>query len=176
MKKSITINFLLFCSISLFAQMPDFSKEVQTAMSNVSVMAGKWEGDGWRLAPNGEKNSSHTIENINWKLDNTLLVMEGFGQKEDGKVVHNAFGVLSYNPNTDRYSLKTFLSSGLSTEAGFDVIEPNKLFRWWFEDNRGGTFQYTITNDGSTWNEVGEYSADKKQWRKFFEMNLKKVE
>lgn len=166
----------IFLSINLFAQLPDFSKEVQAAMSNVSVMAGKWEGDGWRSSPKGEKSFSHTVENIEWKLDKTLLVLEGLGKKEGGQIVHNAYGVLSFNPNTDKYSLKTFLSSGLSTDANFEVVEPNKIFRWWFEDNRGGTIQYTITNDGSTWNEIGEYSMDKKQWKKFFEMNLKKVE
>lgn len=173
MKKLFILYILI--SINLFAQMPDFSKEVQTAMSNVSVMIGKWEGDGWRSSPNGEKNFSHIIENIEWKLDKTLLVLEGLGEK-DGKNVHNAYGVLSYNPHADKYTLKTFLSSGLSTDANFEIVETNKIFRWWFEDNRGGTIQYTITNDGSTWNEIGEYSMDKKLWRKFFEMNLKRVD
>lgn len=156
--------------------MPDFSAEVKTEMQKVEVMAGKWEGKGWRQNPNGEKSYSMVSENLHWKLDGTVLIMEGIGKTEEGATVHNAFGVLSYNHFQKKYSMTSHLSNGLSTDANFEVIEPNKIFKWWFEDGRGGTIRYTINNDGKNWNEEGEYSRDGNNWNKFFEMNLVRVE
>lgn len=171
MKKIIAVLFLVF-TYNLSAQMPDFSAEVKTEMQKVEVMAGKWEGKGWRQNPSGEKSYSNVSENIYWKLNGTILVMEGVGTTDEGSVVHNAFGVLSYNPFQKKYRMSSQLSNGMSTDANFEVTEPNKIFKWWFEDGRGGTIRYTINNDGKNWNEIGEYSRDGNNWSKFFEMNL----
>ena len=175
MKKLIVILFLVF-TYNLFAQMPDFSVEVKTEMQKVEVMAGKWEGKGWRQNPNGEKSFSNVSENLYWKLDGTILVMEGVGKTAEGNVVHNAFGVLSYNPFQKKYRMSSQLSNGMSTDANFEVIESNKSFKWWFEAGRGGTIRYTINMDGKNWSEIGDYSRDGNNWSKFFEMNLNKVE
>ncbi|MFZ0390491.1 MAG: hypothetical protein WAN36_08520, partial [Calditrichia bacterium] len=69
----------------------------------------------------------------------------------------------------------SYLSNGLSADAYFKVIEPNKKFEWGFDNSRGGKTRYTATSNGSSWKEEGEYSADGKNWSKFFEMSLTKV-
>ena len=168
--------FLLFSVSSLFGQMPDYSKEVKEAMKQVSVIPGKWEGQGWVIDQKGEKSFSNITENLQWKLDSTIILLEGIGKKDDGSVVHNALGVLSFNPFKKKFEMTSYLSSGLATNATWEVIKPNEKFKWWFEDGRGGTIRYNITTDGSHWKEEGEYSRDGKQWNKFFEMNLVKVE
>lgn len=173
MKRIIAVLFLAF-TYNLSAQIPDFSAEVKKEMQKVEIMAGKWEGRGWRQNPNGEKSFSNVSENLYWKLDGTILVMEGIGKTDEGNVVHNAFGVLSYNPFQKKYRMSSHLTNGMSTDASFEVIESNKLFKWWFEDG-GGTIRYTIINDGKNWKEDGEYSRDGNNWSKFFEMNLVRV-
>ncbi|MFZ0391821.1 MAG: hypothetical protein WAN36_15275, partial [Calditrichia bacterium] len=90
----IFIFILLYIS-NIFGQMPDVSADVKDAMSQVSVMAGEWEGRGWRMTPGGEKAYSNVEENLHWKLDKTILILEGLGKTDEGKVVHNAYGVLS---------------------------------------------------------------------------------
>ena len=173
--KVYTLLVMLFCSLTLIAQMPDYSKEIKEEMSKISVMAGNWEGAGWRMNPDGTKSNSNVFEHLYFKLDGTLLVLEGLGKNDNGETVHNAFGLISFDPFKKRYSMKSYLSNGLSTDADFEVIESNKSFKWWFKDNRGGTIKYNITFDGLNWSEVGEYSRDEESWVKFFEMNLKKV-
>lgn len=171
----LILPLILVSLTNAFAQMPDFSKQVHEAMSKISVMEGKWEGKSW-IERNGEKKNSSVTENIQWKLDKTLLLIEGTGKNDEGIVVHNALGLLSYNFMNKNYSMNSFLSNGLSTNASFEVIEPNKKFKWWFDDNRGGTIRYTITINENNWKEEGEYSRDNENWNKFFEMNLVKTE
>lgn len=177
MKSYMLVALFLFIYISnVIAQMPDFSKEVKAAMLQVSVMEGKWEGKGWRVNPNGEKAYSNVEENLQWKLDSTIILIEGIGKTDDGNVVHNALAVLSFDPFKKKYAMKSFLSNGMSTDAYFEIVEENKIFKWGFDVPRGGKIQYTITNDGTNWKEEGEYSADGENWNKIFEMILVKVE
>lgn len=168
--------FALLLISNLSAQMPDFSKEVQSAMSKIAVMEGKWKGEGWRMNPDGSKSNSNVLENIQFRLEKSVLLVEGLGTSEDGKVVHNALGIISFNPISKQYNMKSYLSSGLSTEATFEVIESNKSFNWWFKDSRGGTIKYKINIEENNWNEVGDYSFDGVNWRNIFEMNIKKIE
>ncbi len=102
--------------------------------------------------------------------------MEGFGQNDSGKTTHDALGLLSYNPIKYKFIMTAHLASGLSTDANFEALEPNKKLKWWFDDGRGGTIKYFITNDGTNWKEEGEYYRDGNNWNKFFEMNLKKID
>lgn len=173
--KIFSLVLFLFSATTIFAQMPDFSKDIKMAMKQIEIMEGKWEGSGWRMNPDGTKSNSNVLENLYFKLDSTLLVLEGLGTDDDGKTVHNAFGVISFDPFKKKFQMKSFLSNGLSTDADFEVVEPNKSIKWWFKDNRGGTIKYNITFDGLNWSEDGEYSRDEESWVKFFEMNLKKI-
>ena len=174
LKKINLILILVITACQLFAQMPDFKKPVQEAMKNLSVIPGIWEGKGWQMDMNGEKKYSNVTEKLQWKLDSTVILLEGLGKKDDGTVVHNALAILTYDAANKKYTMNSYLSSGMSTSANFEVIKPNESFKWWFEDGRGGTIRYTITTDGKKWKEVGEYSRDGNQWFNFFEMNLTK--
>ncbi len=176
--KNLIYKTLLFVLISTLvsAQMPDFSKEVQTAMAQLSVMEGKWKGTGWRLNPDGSKSTSNIEENLVYKLDKTVFLVEGIGTLDNGTVVHHALGFIAFNPMTKTYTMKSFLTNGLSMEANFEIVEPNRSFIWWFKDQRGGTIRYKVKFENNTWNEEGEYSRDGQTWFKTLEMNLTKIE
>ena len=159
-----------------FAQAPDVKEPVSDALQKVSVMIGTWEGRGWVINQNREKKSSNVHESIQWKLDSTLILIEGTGTDDNGIVVHNALAVLGFDPFQKSYSMNSYLSSGLSTTADFKVLIENESFSWIINNKRGRTIKYTITiNKDNQWKEIGEYSADNEKWNQFFEMNLKKV-
>ena len=158
-----------------YGQMIDSQLEVHKAMKNVSVINGRWQGRGWSLMGGGEKSYTNVTENFQWKLDSTIVMLEGLGKKDDGTVVHNALAILSYDIFKKKFSLNSYVARGLSTNANFEVLEPNKKFRWWFDDGHGGTIRYNITIEKKQWKEEGEHSSDGKTWNKFFEMNLKKA-
>ena len=53
----LTIIFIAIAT-SVQAQMPDVKQPVQTAMQNVSVMAGEWEGSNWSMSPDGTRKTA----------------------------------------------------------------------------------------------------------------------
>ncbi len=150
----------------------------QDHMKPFAPWPGVWTGESssWR----GQTvKHSHVEEHIQFKLDGTLLLLEGTGTTTDSithkqKTVHNALGLLSYDLNANRYNLRSHLSDGKSVDAWFTVVSDNH-FQWGF-DAGPGKIRYTITIDpaAKTWNEIGEYSGDGARFDKFFEMNLKK--
>lgn len=176
MKKYLPILLMLIFTIPALAQRPNVKPKVVSAMERISVMAGTWEGNSWRMSPTGERETSNVHEEIAFKLDGTLLHIEGIGKDETGAVVHNALGIISFNPFTEKYVFNAYLSDGLSTVANFEVLKDNEAFKWWFSDNRGGTIRYSIDFADGQWKETGEYSADGENWRQFFEMTLSKIE
>ena len=165
---------LLGSGFAANAQMPDMKSPVQQAMSQLSVMKGVWVGEGTMTMPGGAKEKSTVTETFAWKLDDTVLTVEGVGKDDDGKIVHHAFGVFSYDPMKREYRMASHLENGMSTLAQFEVVRANREFRWWFDDGRGGTIRYTIKIADGVWNEKGAYSPDGETWMPFFEMSLRK--
>ncbi len=164
------------------------SAQAQHSMANRDKMkafdgwAGRWEGEGWMQMGPGEPKKSNVIEIITPKLDGLVYLVEGRGTLPEGepgagKVVHDALGILSYDQSTDQYKFRSYVQSGHTTDAWFNLVDTNK-FQWGFDIPNYGKMRYTITLDpaASTWNEIGEFSSDGATWVKNFEMNLKKVD
>jgi hypothetical protein len=136
---------------------------------------GHWQGEGSMQMGPGEPKKSTVDENIQYKLDGMIILVEGVGKNNDA-VVHHALGVISYDKITSQYKMRSYLRDGRSTSAWLNVTADNN-YQWGF-DTPQGKVRYTIVIDPAkkTWNEIGHFSADGNNWQKFFEMNLKKVD
>ena len=158
-----------------FAQM-DFSKQSQEKLAVLDLMVGTWEGTGYMMTPSG-KETSNVKESIQYKLDNTILYIEGRGTKtmEDGssEIVHDAVGIISYNSFTKAYEMNSFISKGLSTKANVEIKDGNNII-WWYKAGPA-TIRYSMNFENDTWTEKGERSMDGENWQQFFEMQLKKI-
>jgi hypothetical protein len=179
MKKPILILVILMVAftINTTAQAPagDVNKQ---KLSIFNAWAGEWEGEGSSQMGPGAAKKSKVHEKIEFKLDNTVLMVEGIGRsmdpKENEAVVHHALAVLSYDIATQTYKFKSYLKDGRTTDAWFNVVEENK-YAWGFDIPNGKIrYQITIDPQKKTWNEVGEFSQDGTQWFKFFNMDLVK--
>src|SRR5882762_7152398 len=73
-------------------------------MAPLGYMDGVWRGPAWTILPSGEKHDITQTERIGPFLDGSVKVVEGRGYDQDGKVTFNAFGTISYNPNTRVYT------------------------------------------------------------------------
>jgi hypothetical protein len=143
---------------------------------------GRWQGEGSMQMGPGQPKKSTVDEHIVFKLDGAVLLVEGIGksieaQPNDGKVVHHALAVLSFDQTTSQYKFNSYLKDGRSTQAWFNIIGENN-YEWGF-DAPTGKIKYRITIDPATktWNEIGQFSNDQgSTWMKFFEMNLKRLE
>lgn len=173
---SVLIIVAATIATSAQAQIPDVKKPVQVAMQEVSVMAGEWQGSIWSMTPDGSRKNAQMHEMIEWKLDKTILLIEGIGENEKGETAHHALGVLSFEPFSKSYKLNSHIAEGLSTAADFEVVTPNEKFIWGY-DVPGGKIRFTITfsENGTHWHEKGEYSPDGTTWHPTLEMNLDKI-
>jgi hypothetical protein len=180
MKNILIILCILFgaASSKVSAQTSEVGKE---KMSVFAPWAGRWQGEGSMLMGPGEPKKSSVDERIESRLDGRLMVIEGIGTATDPStktesVVHHAFGVLSYDQNTQQYKFRTYLKDGRETDAWFKLVSENS-YQWGF-DTPGGKIRYNILIDPvkNTWNETGEFSRDGGSWQKFFQMDLVRIQ
>jgi hypothetical protein len=148
------------------------------AMQRLDFRVGSWEGEGQMRRGPGEPKPVHVTERITGKLGGQVLLLEGLGTvpgPEGGEpiVVHQAFGVLSYDPASGEYRLRAFTAEGRSVDADVEVGDERLV--WGFETPRGRV-RYTLALDEQgRWHEVGEFSPDGATWSSFFEMTLERV-
>ncbi|HUP59621.1 MAG TPA: hypothetical protein VNA69_04290 [Thermoanaerobaculia bacterium] len=176
MKKLAVTLILAMTALSAAAQQPPTPDAQIAAMKKLDYMAGKWVGEGWmQMGP--QRSTFRGSETIQRKLDGTALLVEGafFGKKPGSDVevpVHTTLAVISYDPKGQKYDFATWLATGTS---GDHVLTLTDKGWWWDLTTPGGKVKYTMTlTEAGEWLEIGEWSSDGAQWRKFFEMKLKK--
>lgn len=174
MKRFTIGTLLLFMGFNFLAAQID-SANVGISVRDLDFMVGEWEGHGWTMTRAG-RSESETIEKVEYKLDSSIIVVEGLGTKTDSatqttKVVHNAFGVIY----CDRESNSLFMNAykdGESTNSKIEFLE-EKVIQWNLAIPDRGTVRFTVDfSDETKWIEIGEFSADGAHWRKFMGMEL----
>ncbi len=151
---------------------PEFLQaEQRKAMAALSFMDGTWRGSAWTLLPSGEKHTLTQTERVGPMLDGTLKVVEGRGYGADGRLAFNAFAVISYQPASKSYTMRSH-TQGMTGE--YAVIPRPDGFAW--EIPAGPmTIRYTATFQDGTWKEVGDRLQPGKEPVRFLEMTLKRV-
>ncbi|MDA0193584.1 MAG: hypothetical protein O2887_03400 [Bacteroidetes bacterium] len=140
-------------------------------MQDLSFMVGSWKGTGWIINQGGVKSEFNQNEEIYYDLNGSVLVARGTGKNTDGKVIHDALGIISYQLQTNEYKMNAFLANGMKTEASLEIIGDGKL-KWWFETGNGSTIRYTSNIKDGIWTEKGEYSPDNEAWYPFMQFSL----
>jgi hypothetical protein len=164
---NLTLLICLFFSLPAFSQMPDVDKEGQKAIAKLAYLVGDWEGTGWMMIQDGSKHTFNQYEKIQLKLDGTALLIEGRGFA-DGKLIHDAMAVLTYNKEEAHYNLSSFLFTGRQGKFKAEIIG-EKLF-WYPNEN----IRYIIyLNEKGQWYETGEMRRGE-GWFQFIEMTLNK--
>jgi|GEM_PF-495284 len=171
---------VLVCSILVSAQEQP-GKEQISAMRKLNFLTGNWKGSGWIFLRNGQRSEFNEKENIKWKLDSLLLVIEGLGTNNNSnggetRTVHNAYAIVYYNNQTGNYHWQSFISSGQSMLSNASLINDSTLV-WQMDISPQMKIRYTIAvSGGKIWNEIGEMSNNGKDWNKFFGMNLTRAD
>nr|AFG17171.1 hypothetical protein [uncultured bacterium] len=148
--------------------------EAQRAeMKKLDIGMGKWEGSGW-MQQGPEKQTFTGIENVQRKLGGLAILVEGKFTNQQNVVIHETLAVISYNTKNKTYDFSTYLASGL--KGIYELTSTADGWQWHIPFT-GGKIRYTTKLTTDTWFETGEMSQDEgKTWRKFFEMNLKRVQ
>ena len=171
---------VLLLSTAVHAQAPGPNPAELEAMKNLDYIVGRWEGESWILRPSGERFTSRGGETVQWKLSGKILLIEGLFKSTgpDGQefVSHETLGVISYDPREGTYNFRTYVARGSVGDHKITLLGEHG-WQWSLAGSAGSTVRFTIqvTEDGK-WHEIGERSTDGKNWQKFFEMTLSRVD
>ena len=168
----ISLAALLLTPLAAHAQAADTAAIAaqQQAMKKLDWMHGVWRGPAVSQGPQGEHRVTQT-ERIGGFLGGTLKMMEGKGYQADGSIGFNAFGVVSYDAQTQSY----WLTSWAQGRAGKFPLTLTATGYVWGIPAGPQTIRYTATLADGVWTEVGDYIAAGQPPRRFFTMTLRRV-
>ena len=141
------------------------------AIAKLSFMDGIWRGPAWSITPSGQRHDLTQTERIGPFLDGSVKVIEGRGYMADGKIGFNAFGTISWSPETQKYTLHSYAMG----QVGDFALTPRADGYVWEIPAGPMTIRYTATIKDGKWREVGEQIAPGKDAVQIFEMNLTRV-
>src|SRR5947209_6555229 len=78
------------------------------AMTRFAYMDGVWRGPASTVLPSGQRADVTQTERIGPFLGGSIKVIEGRGYNADGTVGFNAFGIISYQPAQQTYTLHSY--------------------------------------------------------------------
>jgi hypothetical protein len=139
-------------------------------MKKLSFLVGKWSGDASVLRGPGEPIKVKQSEDVQYKLDGLLLVVEGTGRDpQSGKVVFNALGIINYDETKGVYRFRAY-NDGRYLET--DMKVGDKSFEWGFNFGPATTRYVMRINEKGEWIETGEAVVGTSPPRKIVEMTL----
>ena len=169
----MTLVFFVVGCAALGAQAPPTPTVQLERMKALDYLVGEWKGTGW-MQQSGPRETFTGGEIIQRKLNGVALLVEGrFTSRPPGTdhdiVSHETLGVISFDPQTSKYSFQAYLANGLRGTYELELLDNG--WRWGFYVP-AGEIRYTMSLDGpNRWIEVGEIFIQG-AWRKFFEMTL----
>lgn len=140
-------------------------------MAALAKMDGVWRGPAWTILPNGQKHEITQTERIGPLLDGSIKLVEGRGYEADGRASFNAFGVISFNPATRTYAMRSHAQG----RYGEYVFKPTEDGYAWEIPAGPMTIRYVATIKDGVLKEVGDRLMPGKDPVRFFEMTLTRV-
>ena len=142
------------------------------AMKALAPMDGTWRGPAWTLLPDGSKRTITQTERIGPFLGGSIKVIEGRGYEADGRVGFNAFGIVSFDPATKRYSLRSY---ALGYAGDFKFMPTPEGYDWEVPAGPNAIIKYSATIKDGTLREVGDRHTPDRPPLRIFEMELKRI-
>ena len=165
---------LLLAATPVPAQAPDGSAN-RTGLERLEFMVGRWRGEAW-MQRGAERVHTTMTETVERKLGGTVLQVDGVGVLAGGdpaapRVVHNALGIVTFDPATGGYTMRSYLATGQFGDFPLTLVEGGVS---WSREVPGGRIRNTARIGDGVWHEVGEFSRDGTTWMQVMEMNLRR--
>jgi len=141
------------------------------AMAALDALDGQWRGTATIDLPNGTKLTTTHTERIGPLLDGTVKLIEGRSYDKDGATAFNAFAVISYDPDTKRYSMRSY-AQGHVVDAPFETTADG--FAWSMPAGPMRMHYVATVKDGA-WHETGLRTLPGQLPVPFIEMQLERI-
>jgi hypothetical protein len=144
-------------------------------MKKLEFLIGRWIGEARLLRGPGEWLDLQQSEEVQYKLDGLILVIEGVGRiKSDGLSVLQALGVISFDDEAETYRLRAF-NDGRFLESDVKLLDQNTGIRWGFTLGRVTTQSVLLINGSGEWKEIAEIRVGSEPPKKLLELTVRRV-
>ena len=145
-------------SLSLAAQQPvsnsvDAQRE---AMRKLSFLAGHWSGPVTIVRGPGEMLHLTQTEDVEYKLDDLVLLIEGKSTSADGKVLFSALATIAYDDASHTYRFRAY-NDGHYLDTELSV--PANGFSWSFTAGPAHIVNIMHLTGKGAWDEVTEVTV-----------------
>jgi hypothetical protein len=144
----------------------------KAGMAKLSFLDGVWRGPAWAITPTGDRHEVTQTERIGPFLGGSVRIIEGRGYVADGSVGFNALGIISFDPRTGSYSLRSY---AMGQKGDFPLKVTTNGYEWETPAGPGAVIRYTATVSKSEFREVGDRVVGSAAPVRIFEMKLKRV-
>jgi hypothetical protein len=142
------------------------------AMARLSALDGIWRGPAWALGRSGRRNLVQT-ERVGAFLGGSVRVVEGRAYEADGSVGFNALGVISFDPATNRYSLRSW-AQGRTGEFPLRIAEDGAIV-WEMPVGPNMIIRHTAHIGDGRWHEISELIREGVPPMQVGELDLRRI-
>ena len=159
MRLALTVVFALtvLAAAPASAQPPQDMATLQAsqreAMARLSALDGLWRGPAWSLQTTGRRALVQT-ERVGPFLGGSVRIIEGRAYEADGSIGFNALGVISYDPATSRYTLRSW-AMGRTGEFPLRIADDGAII-WEMPAGPNSVIRHTARIGDGRWHEVSE--------------------
>ncbi|MGA3046214.1 MAG: hypothetical protein ABSD67_06300 [Terracidiphilus sp.] len=153
-KLIVSVIFLSF-GLVLAAQEPARSStDVQReSMHKLSFLAGTWSGPVTVVRGSSEPLHLTQTEDVQYKLDGLVMLIEGKATSSNGKVMFNALATISFDDSTHTYRFRAY-NDGHYIETELTV--PDSGFSWQYQAGPAHIVNTMQLTKNGEWSEVTE--------------------
>jgi hypothetical protein len=156
-KTLLAVAFLISFLMSLAAQQPGPDAVMQReAMRKLSFLAGHWSGPVSVVRRPGEPLHLTQTEDVDYKLDGLVLLIQGNSTSADGKTQFSALATIAYDDASHTYRFRAY-NDGHYLDTALSV--PDNGFSWGFTAGPAHIVNTMHLTASGQWNEVTEVTV-----------------
>jgi hypothetical protein len=157
----------------LHIQNPDLEKQ-RTAMKKLGFLTGTWSGEAHVQRFAGEPVTLTQTEEVQYKLDGLVLVIEGTGRTAMDQIpVVQALGIISYDDATGTYGIRAW-NDGRILESEVQLLDDGKSLRWGFGVGEIRSRSVLKIDKDGQWTEVAEVVIGSQPPRKLMDLTVRR--
>jgi hypothetical protein len=170
-KMCFAAAFLISFSPTLPSQQPpsNSADTQREAMRKLSFLAGHWSGTVTIARGPGQQLHLTQTENVEYKLDGLVLLVEGKSTSADGKVAFSALATISYDDASHVYHFRAYNDGHyLDTE----LLVPENGFSWSFMAGPAHVVNTMHLTANGEWDEVSDVTVGSNPPHRSVDMQL----
>lgn len=141
----------------------------------MAYMLGHWQGEGWRMSPQGERQVYRIDETLTSRAGGHAISIVGIGTDGEGdaaREIHNAFGLI-WQERDGSYRMRSVVAPGFTIETTPELTANGYVW----ELNAGPVqMRYETVIEGDVWVETGARILPTGETVQILEMRLERVD